>query len=357
MKKKVFVAISGGVDSAVSAYLMQKKGYDVTGVFMKNWSGEDYGIEDQCPWRRDLEDSIEICKTLGISHKTYNFEKEYRSLVIDNFFKEYQAGHTPNPDVLCNKFVKFGLFYNRALEEGADFIATGHYAISRDGKLFKGIDSNKDQSYFLYQLKEEILKKTFFPVGDMSKKEVRKFAESVHLPVASKKDSQGICFVGKINVQNFIEQELGNKTGNFIDIDNGKKVGTHDGYWFYTIGQRKGIKIGGSGLPYYVCSKDILKNIVYLAKGSNNKNLYSKIVYFRDLSLINGNENEILNRKLDCSIRYRSVPTPAQISKEDDIYRAEFDRDVFAPAVGQSIVIYKGDRCYGGGIIKSHTLR
>jgi len=353
MKKKVFVALSGGVDSAVSALLLKNEGYDVTGVFMKNWSGEEYGVDDQCPWKRDLEDSINICKALGISHKTYNFEIEYRKHVINDFFDQYKKGNTPNPDVLCNKFIKFGYFFEKAMSEGADIIATGHYAVSKDGKLFRGIDDNKDQSYFLYQIKEKILEKTIFPIGNMQKPDVRKLAKKNNIPVAEKRDSQGICFVGKVNVEMFIERELGRKTGDFIDTDTGKVVGKHNGHWFYTNGQRKGIRIGGVKDPYYVCDKDVKKNIVFVAKGKSHSALYKSDVIISNLEMIN-NIDISETEDLFCQIRYRGEAISCIIEKLDPSrLKVKFSKPMFAPANGQSLVFYKGEQCLGGGTVES----
>lgn len=356
MKKKVFVGLSGGVDSAVSAALLIKQGFDVTGVFMKNWSGEDYGIADQCPWKRDLEDSAEVCKTLGIPHKVYNFEKEYRSLVIENFFEEYRKGNTPNPDVLCNKFIKFNLFLSRAIAEGADYIATGHYSKTENGRLFKAKDTNKDQTYFLYQLTSEQLKKSLFPLSDLTKPEIRELAKDFNLPVAEKKDSQGICFVGKVDVNLFLKEELPIQIGDFVDIDSNKIIGKHEGHWFYTIGQRKGLKIGGSSLPYYVSDKDSSKNIVYIAKGKDNPHLLKKDIEIENFHFINYND-ELINQKLfTATVRYRTKDTPVNIdftksSANEYFAKLKFDAEIWAPAIGQSVVVFNGNECIGGGIL------
>ncbi len=225
MQKKVYVAISGGVDSAVSAKLLQEQGYKVTGVFMKNWSSQDYGIENSCPWEKDLEDTVKICEVLGIKHKSYNFEKEYRENVLSNFFEEYARGNTPNPDVLCNKHIKFDSFLKKSIEQGADYIATGHYSKTKNGKLFKAKDSNKDQTYFLHQLSKEQLEKSLFPLGDLTKNEVRKLAKKFKLPVAEKKDSQGLCFIGEINVREFIQSKLKEKKRRYCKLRYKKSCG------------------------------------------------------------------------------------------------------------------------------------
>jgi len=228
-KKKVFVGLSGGVDSAVSAYLLKEQGYDVTGVYMKNWSGDEFGIQADCPWEEDQKDAEAVCKHLGIPFRSLNFEKQYREKVVEYFFSEYEKGRTPNPDVMCNKEIKFKLFLEKAMDEGADFIATGHYArkLEVDGvnKMLKGVDSNKDQTYFLYNLTQSQLDKVLFPVGEIEKPEVRRIAEKAGLPNAKKPDSQGICFIGEINVLKFLMSKIPVKEGDIIDIDSGKVVG------------------------------------------------------------------------------------------------------------------------------------
>ncbi|HQG57928.1 MAG TPA: tRNA 2-thiouridine(34) synthase MnmA [Candidatus Dojkabacteria bacterium] len=386
MSKKVFVGLSGGVDSATTAYLLKEQGYEVTGVFMKNWSGEDYGVSDQCPWRRDLDDTIAICKHLNIEHKTYNFEKEYRELVIEPFFKDYQSGITPNPDILCNKFIKFDMFLNRALAEGADYIATGHYSKTKDGYLYKAADPNKDQTYFLYQLTDKQLEKVLFPLADIHKPQVREIARKASLPVSEKKDSQGICFVGKVDVEDFIRSVIPDKKGEFRDIVTDKVLGYHNGHWLYTIGQRKGIRIGGGHKPYFVCNKESQKNIVYLAEGKEHNTLWGQSVILKDLHIINHNDietykhnssstkilNEIgqkqsgqeVNEKLDHianltgTVRYRTKDTPCTLyyDKISSRYQVIFDQKQWAPAPGQSCVLFDGQKCIGGGQIISVML-
>ncbi len=350
MQKKVFVAISGGVDSAVAALLLKAEGFNVTGVFMKNWSNQDYGIENECPWEQDLKDTVAICKHLEIEHKTYNFEKEYREYILGDFFNEYERGNTPNPDVLCNKYIKFNFFQKRALEEGADFIATGHYSKTHGGKLFKAKDSNKDQTYFLYQLSKQQLEKSIFPLGELTKPEVRKIAKEANLPVADKKDSQGLCFIGKIDVSDFIRSNLKEKEGDIIDLDTKKTVGTHNGIWFYTIGQRHGIKIGGTKEPYFVASKDIEKNILHVVQGRNNPKLWKKSLGLRELHLIDSNYR-IPNKGLTATIRYRSQDKPIKLQINEDIIQIEFEEPQWGPALGQSLVIFNDKECIGGGII------
>ncbi len=351
MKKKVYVAISGGVDSAVSAKLLQDQGYDVTGVFMKNWSDEEFGIKNKCPWEKDLEDTVEICKTLGIEHKTYNFEKEYRKYILENFFDEYKKGNTPNPDVLCNKYIKFDCFLKKAVEDGANYIATGHYSKTKGGKLFKAKDKNKDQTYFLYRLTKEQLGKSIFPLGGLTKEEVRKMAKEFKLPVAEKKDSQGLCFVGKIDVGDFIKSTLKEKKGDIIDLDKKTVIGEHKGIWFYTIGQRRGIKVGGTQKPYFVAKKDVENNNIYVVQGNNHPELYSKEIFLDKLHLID--TKEIINKedKLTATIRYRSKDSPINLSFIENKVKITFQKAQWAPALGQSLVIFRNNECLGGGFV------
>jgi tRNA-uridine 2-sulfurtransferase len=350
MKNKVFVAISGGVDSAVTAALLKKQGYDVTGVFMKNWSSVDFGISDECPWEKDLEDTIDICKTLDIPHKTYNFEKEYREYILENFFNEYERGNTPNPDVLCNKYIKFDSFLKKALSEGADLIATGHYSKTNGGKLFKANDKSKDQTYFLYQLSKEQLQKSLFPLGHLTKKEVRELAKEFKLPVAEKKDSQGLCFVGKVNIKDFLKNRLQEQEGDIIDISTGEIVGKHKGVWFYTNGQRQGIGIGGKKEPYFVAERDVKKNILYVAEGKDSEFLWKKKILIKNIHLIDP-ECTLPAKNLTGTLRYRSPDTSIKIEREGQNYIVLFDKPQWAPAVGQSLVIFNQEECIGGGVI------
>ncbi len=350
MKNKVFVAISGGVDSAVSAKLLKEQGYDVTGVFMKNWSDEDYGIKNQCPWQKDLEDTIKICEIIGVPHKTYNFEKEYRENILENFFDEYKKGNTPNPDVLCNKYIKFDSFLKKALSEGADYIATGHYSKTENGELFKAKDENKDQTYFLHRLTKEQLEKSFFPLGGLKKQSVRKLAKDFKLPVAEKKDSQGLCFVGKIDVAEFIRKTLKEEKGEIVDLDSKKTVGQHNGIWFYTIGQRHGIKVGGTKEPYFVAKKDVKKNILYVVQGRNNPALYKTVLEVKNLHLIDPKYN-LEKKDLTATIRYRSTDSPIKLELENNKAVTIFEKPQWAPALGQSLVIFHKNQCLGGGFV------
>lgn len=352
MKKTVFVGISGGVDSAVAAALLLEQGYKVEGVFMKNWSGEDYGIEDQCPWEEDLEMSIAVCKHLGIPHRTYNFEKEYREMVIKEFFEQYRQGNTPNPDVLCNTFIKFDAFLNRAKEDGADFIATGHYAKTKEGKLYKAKDNNKDQTYFLSQVTKTQLESSLFPLGDMEKSQVREYAKNIKLPNANRPDSQGICFIGKIDMTDFLSLELEQKEGSIIDIDSKEEVGKHNGVWFYTLGQRKGLKIGGLSTPYFVCKKDLSDNILYVAPGKDHPALWSREITVEDFRFIDGDPEPL--EGVTGSIRYRSQDTALSVKEiNGDSITFIFDTPVWASTQGQYLVIYQDQQCLGAGKIQS----
>lgn len=345
MKKKVFVGISGGVDSAVAAHLLIEQGYDVTGVFLKNWSGEEYGLEDQCPWEEDLESAKTVCEHLNIPLKIYNFEKEYREAVIKDFFYQYSIGNTPNPDVLCNKYIKFKSFLERALSEGADLIATGHYTSSDGTSLYKATDRSKDQTYFLYQLDTYQISRSLFPLGKLLKKEVREIANKIKLPNAERKDSQGICFLGKIDVVDFLKNELKEKKGEIVDFQTNKTVGYHNGVWFYTVGQRHGLGIGGVDIPYFVMRKDVEHNRLYVVQGSNNKLLYCKKV---KLSMISGLDET--GRNLTAQTRYHGT-----------FYRIDYDKGkktvsfldpAWAVACGQSVVVYDGQKCLGGGVVE-----
>src|SRR3990167_3245145 len=246
--KRVFVGLSGGVDSSVASLLLKQQGYKVTGVYMKNWTQDLPGL--RCPWQDDYNDAKRIAVQLGIDFKVYDFQKEYKQKVVDYMLREYKAGHTPNPDIMCNQEVKFGLFLETALKDGADLIATGHYAQVKDGKLLTAKDVDKDQTYFLYRISKEALGKVIFPLGDLAKQEVKEIAKKHGLVSASRKESMGICFVGKVGIKDFLSQYVDFRPGKIVD-QKGKVVGEHEGAVFYTIGQRHGLDVGG-GLPYYV---------------------------------------------------------------------------------------------------------
>ena len=260
MGKTVYVGMSGGVDSSVSALLLKEQGYNVVGVYMKNWSRDLPGMK--CPWAEDLADAKRVAVKLGIDFKVFDFEKEYHDKVVDYMLAEFKAGRTPNPDIMCNQEIKFKLFYEVSMEQGADFIATGHYARVKDGKLLRAADENKDQTYFLYRISEEALSHTLFPIGDMLKPDVKKLAAEKGLHNAYRKESMGVCFVGDVGMDDFLKEYFPVTPGDIIDAETGEKLGVHEGAVFYTIGQRHGLNIGG-GLPYYVVSKDMDKNIIF----------------------------------------------------------------------------------------------
>ncbi|HVV66817.1 MAG TPA: tRNA 2-thiouridine(34) synthase MnmA [Candidatus Saccharimonadales bacterium] len=342
MGKKVYVGMSGGVDSSVTAALLKERGYDVTGVYMKNWSQDLPGFV--CPWKEDYQDAKRVAVQLNIPFKMYDFEKEYRQKVVDYMVREYKAGRTPNPDIMCNQEVKFGLFLETALEDGADLIATGHYARIRDGQLLTGIDKNKDQTYFLYRVTEDALSRSLMPIGEMEKPEVRKLAKKLGLATAEKKDSQGICFVGKVGIKEFLLHELGPQPpGPIIDQD-GREIGEHDGAIFYTIGQRHGLNVGG-GLPYYVSRKDMKTNTVYVTTNLADADLWVKEIQLQDVHWINEKPNE--SKEYCVRLRYRGPLVPCRL-QGDMIVLNEEQRGV---AAGQSAVIYDREKVLGGGII------
>jgi tRNA-specific 2-thiouridylase len=347
VSKKVYVGMSGGVDSSVSAALLKDQGYDVTGVYMKNWSKDLPG--HHCTWEEDYMDAKKVAAQLGIKFKLYDFEKQYKSQVVDYMVGEYEAGRTPNPDIMCNQEIKFKLFLSTALKDGADLIATGHYARVKDGRLLAGLDKNKDQSYFLYRVKESALEKSLMPVGELEKPEVRKIAKKLGLSTADKKDSQGICFVGQVGIKEFLESELGiSKPGRIIN-QKGEDIGEHEGALYYTIGQRHGLNVGG-GLPYYVTGKNTQKNEVYVTTDIADKNLWRKSLKLSDIHWINDEPNE--KSKYMIRTRYRAdLVNISKIIKEDSNYRIDLEDEVRALTPGQSAVIYEEDRVVGGGIV------
>ncbi|MBR3177609.1 tRNA 2-thiouridine(34) synthase MnmA, partial [Candidatus Saccharibacteria bacterium] len=280
MAKTVYVGMSGGVDSSVTALLLVEQGYKVVGVYMKNWSEDLPGMK--CPWAEDLADAKRVAVKLGIDFEVWDFEQEYKEKVVEYMLTEFRKGNTPNPDIMCNQEIKFKLFYEKAMAAGADFIATGHYARVKDGQLMRAVDENKDQTYFLYRISEEALAHTLFPIGEMKKPEVKKLAEKHGLHNAYKKESMGVCFVGEVGMKDFLKEYIETEPGEIREMESERVLGYHEGVIFYTIGQRHGLYLSGvtgevnDGMPYYVVKKDIKNNIVYVSKNLNSDQLWTK---------------------------------------------------------------------------------
>jgi tRNA-specific 2-thiouridylase len=345
--KTVYVGLSGGVDSSVSAALLKEQGYNVVGVYMKNWSRDLPGMP--CPWKDDFTDAKRVAVQLGIDFKTYDFEKQYQQKVVDYMLDEFKAGRTPNPDIMCNQEIKFKLFLYTALEDGADIIATGHYAQTEGGHLFMAADDNKDQTYFLARVEGQALSKTLFPLGEYTKPQVRELAKKFGLVTADKKESMGICFVGKVGIKEFLEQYVDKQPGNIID-PHGKTIGRHDGAIFYTIGQRHGLEVGG-GLPYYVTGKDMTKNEVYATTDLQDEKLWSDKIQLTSVHWINDPPSE--DRKLTVRTRHRAKLIPVELLKKtsNSNWEAQLGEDVRALTPGQSAVFYAGKECLGSGIV------
>ena len=386
--KRVVVGLSGGVDSSVAAYLLKEQGYDVIGLFMKNWHDESVTISDECPWIDDSNDALQVAEMLGIPFQVIDFSKEYKERIVDYMFREYEQGRTPNPDVLCNREVKFDIFLDKALELGADFVATGHYCqkeeIELDGKsvyrLIAGADCNKDQSYFLCQLNQEQLGKAIFPIGNLQKPEVREIAKKIGLNTAEKKDSQGLCFIGKVKLPVFLQQQLKPKEGKILEVENeytgftypdnelktlvkpfylepqlGKVVGTHQGAHYFTVGQRKGLQVGGTPEPLFVIGIDTNKNIVYTGQGTVHKGLYRKGLFVKneeihwvrpDLAMAIGDTKAFKGR-----IRYRQELQELILYKKEEglfIVFTEMQRGI---TPGQFVAWYDNNELVGSGVI------
>ena len=386
--KRVVVGLSGGVDSSVAAYLLKEQGYEVIGLFMKNWHDESVTISDECPWIDDSNDALQVAEMLGIPFQVIDFSKEYKERIVDYMFREYEQGRTPNPDVLCNREVKFDIFLDKALELGADFVATGHYCqkeeIELDGKsvyrLIAGADCNKDQSYFLCQLNQEQLGKAIFPIGNLQKPEVREIAKKIGLNTAEKKDSQGLCFIGKVKLPVFLQQQLKPKEGKILEVENeytgftypdnelktlvkpfylepqlGKVVGTHQGAHYFTVGQRKGLQVGGTPEPLFVIGIDTNKNIVYTGQGTVHKGLYRKGLFVKneeihwvrpDLAMAIGDTKAFKGR-----IRYRQELQELILYKKEEglfILFTEMQRGI---TPGQFVAWYDNNELVGSGVI------
>jgi tRNA-uridine 2-sulfurtransferase len=388
--KRVVVGLSGGVDSSVAAYLLQQQGYDVIGMFMKNWHDDSVTISNECPWLDDSNDAMIVAQHLGIPFQAIDLSAEYKTRIVDYMFEEYQRGRTPNPDVLCNREIKFDIFLNAALKLGADFVATGHYArkaeFEKDGKtiyrLLSGKDPNKDQSYFLCQLTQAQLSKSLFPVGELLKPEVREIAKKIGLVTADKKDSQGLCFVGKVHLPDFLQQRLQPKKGRVIEIPAdastfqngfsdddlkalttpyeldasfGNIVGEHTGAHYYTIGQRKGLNLGGHAKPLFVIGTDTDENIIYTGMGEDHPGLFRK-----GLFIPNADEHWIRNdlklsigetRKYLARIRYRQKLEACTLFKKPEGLYIIFDRPQKSITPGQFAAWYDGEELIGSGII------
>ena len=350
---KVVVGMSGGVDSAVSAYLLDKEGYEVIGLFMKNWdsniNNDKEGITDGiCPQEQDFIDAKKVCDHIGIPLYRVDFIKEYWDSVFKYFLDELEKGRTPNPDIMCNKYIKFDLFKKEAYKLGAEKIATGHYARIEGNRLLRGVDPNKDQTYFLSQVKPEEFKDVLFPVGHLTKEEVRKIAKEANLPVAEKKDSTGICFIGERHYQEFVSNYLKGKEGDIVDIDTMKVIGRHKGLMNYTIGQRKNVGINGYPDRHYVCGKDTEKNILYVAFGDDNKYLESDEALIEQMNFISSKHPTFAS----CKFRYRAKDVQVQIEYLDDTNLIVRYNSEKAVTPGQACVIYLGEQVIGGGIIK-----
>ena len=384
--KTVVVGLSGGVDSSVAAHLLIEQGYNVIGLFMRNWNDESVTINDECPWIEDSNDALQVAEKLGIPFQVIDFSSQYKDRIVNYMFEEYKIGRTPNPDVLCNREIKFDIFLKKALELGADYVATGHYCrketFIKDGvethQLLAGIDNNKDQSYFLCQVNQKQLMRALFPIGELKKSEVRDIARKIDLNTAEKKDSQGLCFIGKVKLPVFLQQKLKPKNGNVIELNSesdvfsninegdffdaykldqakGKIIGNHNGAHYYTIGQRKGLQIGGTPKPLFVIGTNTEQNVIYVGQGENHKGLYRKglIVKNDDIHWIREDQkmNISESRKYLCRIRYRQALTEAYFTLKENGMEVLFKEDQRGITPGQFIAWYEKDELIGSGVI------
>ena len=392
MSKRVVVGLSGGVDSSVAAFMLKEQGYEVIAIFMRNWVDDEVIISEECPWVEDSKDALLVADKLDIPFHVIDFSKEYKERIVDYMFSEYKAGRTPNPDILCNREVKFDLFLEKALNLKADFVATGHYCqkttTTKDRKelhhLLAGEDSNKDQSYFLCQLSQNQLAKALFPIGHLEKSEVRKIATEQELVTADKKDSQGLCFIGKVRLPEFLQKQLKPKKGNIIqvsadhpmyekdwnhkdwselarpftyEIEDGKIVGQHQGAHYFTIGQRKGLGVGGTSLPLFVIATDTKTNTIYVGLGEHHPGLKRKVlkVEAKDIHWLQENLRLKANQPLSCKarIRYRQALNPCiLIQKNNDLY-VIFDKFQKGIAAGQFVAWYQKNELLGSGVISA----
>ncbi|MBG9979694.1 tRNA 2-thiouridine(34) synthase MnmA [Facklamia sp. DSM 111018] len=357
---RVVIGMSGGVDSSVAALLLKEQGYDVIGLFMKNW--DDTDEQGVCTATQDYEDVALVAEQIGIPYYSVNFEKQYWDRVFEYFLKEYQKGRTPNPDVMCNKEIKFKAFLDYAMDLGADYVAMGHYAqVEKDADgqvhLLRGVDQNKDQTYFLSQLSQEQLQKAMFPLGHFQKSQVREIAEKAGLATAKKKDSTGVCFIGERNFNEFLSHYLPNKPGKMMTLD-GQVKGDHMGLMYYTIGQRHGLGIGGSSGsdgsndPWFVIGKDMTTQTLYVGQGFHHENLYSDYLEASDLSFTGPLPDQ---KEFTCTAKFRyrqqDIPVKVFLSEDGQKARVEFVDPARAVTPGQAVVFYQGDECLGGGLI------
>jgi tRNA-specific 2-thiouridylase len=390
--KRVVVGLSGGVDSSVAAHLLVKEGYEVIGMFMRNWHDESVTLSDECPWIEDSNDALLVAQQLGIPFQVIDLSEAYKSRIVDYMFDEYQRGRTPNPDILCNREIKFDVFLEAAMKLGADFVATGHYCRKSDNKdgsysLLAGIDKTKDQSYFLCQITQNQLSKALFPIGHLEKQEVRKIAMELNLVTAEKKDSQGLCFVGKISLPLFLQQQLKAKTGEIIEIpqelpqyelynnlnatakniselaapfiytkDMGTVVGQHQGAYYYTIGQRKGLQIGGKPLPSFIIGVDTINNLIYTGQSElhNGLNKYALKIEINSINWLNNNILFNKNNILSCRvrIRYRQPLQDAILLRVNGDVFVLFSKKQKGVTPGQFAAWYQGDELVGSGVIE-----
>ena len=395
MKKRVIVGLSGGVDSSVAAYLLKEQGYEVIGLFMKNWHDDSVTISDECPWLDDSNDAMMVAEKLGIPFQTVDLSEQYKERIVDYMFNEYEKGRTPNPDVLCNREIKFDVFMKIALDLGADYVATGHYCrkgtVIENGKetfqLLAGKDNNKDQSYFLCQLSQDQLAKALFPIGELQKPEVREIAAKADLITADKKDSQGLCFIGKVRLPDFLQQQLKPKEGVIVEVpethstyveiesdfntkieelqylsrktqyslEDGEIVGKHQGAHYFTKGQRKGLAVGGKAEPLFVIDTDVKENVIYTGQGKSHPGLYKKALFVDDEELHWVREDLVLKTgetmEVSARIRYRQALEKATLHKVDSGMYVEFENFQSAITEGQFVAWYLVDELVGSGVI------